>query len=186
MSNAQKEYTPRLLAESTSTFHINAPTADIDITDWLFNVDELEYINCTPASKAHLSAGLTHAPDGKRMSINVEDVGGALVIEHYNEVISERLHCRVQSISDLLIGREYTTTRVIWELIANHKEGDHHEFVNNVWVHTTPHYDAFLDSHSIPYEAARQGFQQALDAHNAEETPNFAAAIERKALKKSK
>ena len=186
MSNAQTEYTPRLLAESTSTFHIDAPTADIDITDWLFNVDELEYINCTPVSKAHLSAGLTHASDGKRMSINVEDVGGALVIEHYNEVISEKLHCRVQSISDLLIGRDYTTTHVIWELIANHKEGDHHEFVNNVWVHTTPQYDAFLDSHSIPYEAARQGFQQALEAHNAEETPNFAAAIERKALKKSK
>jgi hypothetical protein len=186
VSNAQTEYTPRLLAESTSTFHIDSPTADIDITDWLFNVDELEYINCTPVSKAHLSAGLTHAPDGKRMSINVEDVGGALVIEHYNEVISEKLHCRVQSISDLLIGRDYTTTHVIWELIANHKEGDHHEFVNNVWVHTTPQYDAFLDSHSIPYEAARQGFQQALEAHNAEETPNFAAAIERKALKKSK
>lgn len=186
MSNAQTEYTPRLLAESTSTFHIDAPTADIDITDWLFNVDELEYINCTPVSKAHLSAGLTHAPDGKRMSINVEDVGGALVIEHYNEVISEKHHCRVQSISDLLVGREYTTTHVIWELIANHKEGDHHEFVNKVWVHTTPQYDAFLDSHSIPYEAARQGFQQALEAHNAEETPNFAAAIERKALKKSK
>lgn len=50
MSNEQKEYTPRLLAESTSTFHIDAPTADIDITDWLFNVDELEYINCTPVS----------------------------------------------------------------------------------------------------------------------------------------
>ena len=87
LSNEEKEYTPRLLAESTSKFHINAPTADIDITDWLFNVDELEYINCTPVSRAHLSAGLTHAPDGRRISINIEDVGGALTIEHYNEVI---------------------------------------------------------------------------------------------------
>ena len=185
-SDEQKEYTPRLLAESTSKFHINAPTADIDITDWLFNVDELEYINCTPVSRAHLSAGLTHAPNGKRMSINIEDVGGALVVEHYNEVISEKLQCRVQSISDLLIGREYTTTHVIWELLANHTEGNHHEFVNNIWVHTTPQYDAYLNSHRIPYEVARHGLQQALDAHSAEETPYFAAGIENRALKKSK
>jgi hypothetical protein len=133
-----------------------------------------------------LAAGLTHAPDGKRISINVEDVGGALVIEYCNEVISEKLHCRVQSMSDLIIGREYTNTRVIWELIANHKEGTHHEFVNNVWVYTTPQYDAYLASHGIPYDVARQGFQQALEAHNAEETPHFAAAIEKKALRKRK
>ena len=62
--------------------------------------------------------------------------------------------------------------------------GNHHEFVNNVWVHTTPQYDEFISSHQIPYEVARDGFQQALAAHNAEETPHFAAAIERKALKK--
>lgn len=183
MSQDREQHTPRILAESSASSPINAPTADIDVTDWLFNIDELEYVNCTPKSRAHLTAGFTHAPDGKRMSINVEDVGGALVIEHYNEVICEKLHCRVQSISDLLIGREYTTTHVIWELIVVHKEGDHHELTNNVWVHTTPKYDAFLDSHNIPYEVARQGFQQSLDAHNAEETPNFAASIKRKALR---
>jgi hypothetical protein len=55
-----------------------------------------------------------------------------------------------------------------------------------VWVHTTPQYDAYLDSQRIPYEVARHGFQQALDAHNSEETPYFATSIENKALKKSK
>lgn len=186
MSNEQKEYTPRLLAESTSKFHINAPTANIDITDWIFNVDDLEYVACTPVSKAHLSAGFTHSPDGKRRSINVEDVGGALIVEHYDEVIGEKLHCRLQSVSDLLIGREYTTAHVIWELIAVPKGGNQHEFINNVWVHTTAQYDAYIDSHRIPYEVARHAFQQAVDAHNAEETPYFAAAIEAKALKKKK
>jgi len=94
MSNqetALKAFTPRLLAESTSKFHVDAPTADIDVTDWLFNIDDLEYINCTPHSKAHLAAGFTHSPDGKRMSINVEDIGGALIVEHYHEAISENL-----------------------------------------------------------------------------------------------
>jgi len=109
MSNqetALKAFTPRLLAESTSKFYVDAPTEDIDVTDWLFNIDDLEYINCTPHSKAHLAAGFTHSPDGKRMSINVEDIGGALIVQHYHEAICEKLHCRIVSTSDLLIGRE--------------------------------------------------------------------------------
>jgi hypothetical protein len=76
-ANATQAFTPRLLVQSSAKFHINAPTSAIDITDWLFNVDDAEYIDCTPQSRSHLSAGLTHAPNGKRMSINVEDVGGA-------------------------------------------------------------------------------------------------------------
>ncbi|MCU1258570.1 MAG: hypothetical protein JWO80_1455 [Bryobacterales bacterium] len=180
------DFTPRLLVQSTAKFHIDAPTADIDVTDWLFNVDELEYINCTPYSKAHLSAGLTHSPDGKRMSINVEDVGGALIVEHYHEGISEKLHCRVVSTSDLLIGREYTTAHVIWELIATPVNGVHHEFVNNVWVHTTEKFEQYMEAHGAPYEGVRQNFQTAVDAHNAEETPFFAAAIERKARSRKK
>jgi frataxin-like iron-binding protein CyaY len=179
-----KEFTPRLLAQSTAKFHINAPTTEIDVTDWLFNVDELEYINCTPHSRAHLSAGFTRSPDGKRMSINVEDVAGALVVEHYREAISEKLHCRVVSISDLLIGREYTTAHIIWELIATPVDGVHHEFVNNVWVHTTEKFEQYMEAHKVPYEEVRRNFQTAVGAHNAEETPFFAAAIERKALKK--
>src|SRR4030081_1483954 len=73
------QFTRRLLAQSSVKSSITAPVSSIDITEWLFNVDEQEYINCTPKSKAHLSAGFTHAPDGKRMSINVEDVSGAPV-----------------------------------------------------------------------------------------------------------
>lgn len=92
-------FTPRLLAHSTFKSKIVAPTADIDITDWLLNIDELEYNTCTPRSKAHITAGFTHAPDGKRLSINVEFVAGALIVEHYVEDISEKLRCRVQSTS---------------------------------------------------------------------------------------
>jgi hypothetical protein len=169
MSNqetALKDFTPRLLAERTSKFHVNAPKADIDVTDWLFNVDELEYINGTPHSKAHLAAGFTHSPVGKRMSINVEDIGGALIIEHYHESIREKLHCRVVSTSDLLIGREYTTADVIWELIAAPVDGTHHEFVINVWVHTTEKFEQYIEAHGTSYEEVRHNFQTALEAHN--------------------
>ncbi len=183
-SQSNGSFEPRLLAQSTSEFHINAPTADIDITDWLFNVGDLEYIDCTPRSRSHLSAGFTRAPDGKRMSINVEDVGGALIVEHYVEDVSEKLHCRVQSTSDLLFGREYTTAHVTWELIATPEAGRRHKFTNNVWIHTTEKFEQYMEAHRIAYEEARHNFQQAVDAHNAEETPFFAAGIERKALSK--
>ncbi len=174
----------RILAECTAKFEINAPSEKIDVTDWLYTLGDLEYINCTPRSRAHLSAGFTHTPDGRRMSINVEDIGGALIVEHYIEDISEKLHCRVKSVYTLLMNNVFTTVHVIWELIAEHKEGDYHEFTDNVWVHTTKEFEEFLVSQKIPYEEARKNFQAGVDAHNAEEAPEFAASIQRLALKK--
>jgi hypothetical protein len=179
-------FTPRLLAHSTFKSKIVAPTADIDITDWLFNIDELEYNNCTPRSKAHITAGFTHAPDGKRLSINVEFVAGALIVEHYVEDISEKLRCRVQSTSTLLINGDFTMAHVIWELIAERKEGDDHAFSNNVWVHTTKEFEEYMTTHRIPYEQARNSWQTAVDQHDEEETPEFAASIQRKALRQRK
>ena len=179
-------FKPRLLAESSAKFHINAPTADIDITDWVFHCGDQEYIDCTPVSHAHLSAGFTTSPDGKPMSLNTEYIGGSLICEHYNQVIGEKLHCRLESISDNLIGGVFTTTHVIWELIAKHVDGDHHEFTNNVWVHTTEKFEQYIEALRIPYETARHNYQTSVEAHNQEETPYFAAAIERKALRKKK
>ncbi len=43
-----------------------------------------------------------------------------------------------------------------------------------------------MESHRLRYEDARHNFQMAVDAHNAEETPFFAAGIERKALAKKR
>ncbi|BBX61771.1 hypothetical protein MSAS_09450 [Mycobacterium saskatchewanense] len=183
LDESRPPFERRILCESSAKFTINAPSSLIDITDWLYTLGDQEYINCTPRSKAHLAAGTTTTPDGRRMSINVEDIGGVLIVEHYVEDISEKLHCRVHSISDNLVGREYTATEVVWELIAEPKGDDYHEFTNNVWVWTTPSYDRYLDAHRMPYEDARHDYQRAVELHNAEETPFFAASIERRALR---
>ena len=181
----QDDFTPRLLAQSTVKAEIVAPTDQIDITDWLFHIDEFEYNNCTPKSKAHISAGFTHAPDGKMMSINVEFVAGALFVQHYVEDISERLHCRVKSTSTLLINNVFTTVFVTWELIVEPKGGDRHAFANNVWVRTTKEFEAFMKAQNIPYEELQKNVQAGVDGHNAEEAPEFAASIQRMALKKA-
>jgi hypothetical protein len=179
------EFEPRLLAQSTVKSKIVAPTSAIDVTDWLFHIDEREYNNCTPKSKAHIAAGFTHAPDGKMMSINVEYIAGALFVQHYVEDVSERLRCRVKSTSTLLMNNAFTRVSVVWEVVTQPIQGDVHELSNNVWIHTTKEFEEFLEAAHIPYEEIRKGVQAAVDGHNAEEAPQFAASIQRKALKES-
>ncbi len=65
------------IVDSSFTAIVNAPLDKIDIPAWCFNLSEREYQVSSPAS--HIAAGLTTAPDGKRMSINVEIIGGSLM-----------------------------------------------------------------------------------------------------------
>ena len=50
------------------------------------------------------------------MSLNVEEIGGSLVVEHYVEDISEKQHCRVISTSDVFVQGSRTTVHVVWDL----------------------------------------------------------------------
>ncbi len=184
-TQAANEFTPRPLARSSVKSKIVAPISTIDVTDWLFHIDEHEYNNCTPQSKAHISAGFTHAPDGNMMSINVEFIAGALFVQHYVEDVSEKLRCRVKSTSTLLMNNAFTKVGVVWDVVVAPTQGDVHELSNNVWIHTTPEFEAFLDAAKIPYEEIRKGVRAAVDGHNAEEAPQFAASIQRNALEDS-
>jgi hypothetical protein len=55
----------------------------------VFSLPEREYQGCSPA---HVSPGFTTALDGKRMSINVELIGGSLVVQHYVETLGRKDH----------------------------------------------------------------------------------------------
>ena len=79
------------LVNSSFSAIVNAPIEKIDIHTWCFSLPEAEYQSCSPA---HVSAGVTTAPDGRRMSINVEILGGSPMVQHYVEEISERDHLR--------------------------------------------------------------------------------------------
>jgi hypothetical protein len=59
----------------------------VDIPEWLFNLSDLEYQKC---SVAHIACGSSRTADGRRMSLNVEEVG-SLVVQHYVEDIAEKL-----------------------------------------------------------------------------------------------
>ena len=101
------------LVESSVSAIIHAPIEHVDIPTWCFSLPESEYQACSPA---HYSAGTTTAPDGRRMSINVEVIGGSLIVQPYVEEIGRPDHLRVVSDSDVFTLTLRTKIAVIWDL----------------------------------------------------------------------
>lgn len=168
------------ISESSFTAVVNAPIEKVDIAEWLFNLPDAEYQRCSPA---HIAAGTSRTEDGKRMSLNVEMIGGSIVVQHYVEDIAEKNHCRVISISDVFSPNGRTKVQVVWELSVKAIDEKSCEFTNHVHGDATPEFHAFLDQHGLPYESAKQARQLASTAHNRIETPLFAKSIERHALR---
>ena len=75
-----------ILVKSSFSATINAPVEKVDIPSWCFTLPESEYQACSPA---HISAGSTTTPDRRRMSINVEVIGGILVAHHDVEDLAQ-------------------------------------------------------------------------------------------------
>jgi hypothetical protein len=169
----------RTLSLSTVTATINAPIEKVNIADWLLHLPDAEYQRC---AHAHIAAGTTTADDGRVMSINVETIGDAFVVQHHVAEIHEPQLCRMASISDSVSPAGRTRLQVIWELSAKKTDDQTCEFTNHIHSSAIEETLAFFDTHGIPFERAREARQQASHAHNLEETPNFAKSIERKAL----
>ncbi len=158
----------RLIVRSSAKAIINAPIDKIDIPEWLFALTDEEYQRC---SGAHIAAGATRTPDGsKRIEINVEKVGPGLMVQHWTEDIAEKQHCRLVSLSDMFVQQERTKMQLTWDT------------TDTISVFETDEYLAFVKKSGASPEQMRDETQRALDAHNAEETPNFAKSIERRVL----
>jgi hypothetical protein len=167
------------IVDSSFSAVINAPIETVDIPKWCFNLPEKEYQGCSPA---HIAAGFTTAPDGTRMSINVETIGGSLMVQHYLETLGEKDHLILDSDSDVFTPNGRVTIHVTWELSVKKVDANHCEFTNRVRSYATDEMMAFLDRQGIPFELFRTQRQPMSIAHNKGETPLFAASIERAAL----
>lgn len=168
------------IVSSSFTAIINAPIGSIDIPTWCFTLSEEEYQGCSPA---HIAAGFTTAPDGKRMSINVEIIGGSLMVQHYVETLGEKDHLILESISDVFTPTGRTTIHVHWELSVKALNSRTCEFTNHVRTRVTEDFMKFIDRQGIPLDVFRSQRQPMSIAHNKGETPFFAASIERAALR---
>ena len=171
----------RTLSLSTVTHVINAPLEKVDIADWLFNLPDAEYQRCSPV---HIAAGHTTSDDGRPMSINVETIGEALMVQHFVAEVSEPHFCRLISVSDAITRRGRTKVHLKWELSTKKIDNDTCEYSNHIHATATDEFLTFIDKNGITFEQARLARQQASDSHNREETPNFAKSIERRSMSK--
>ena len=167
------------LVESSFSATIDAPIEQVDIPSWCFSLPESEYQACSPA---HCSAGATTAPDGRRMSINVEILGGSLMVQHYVEEIGQPDHLRLVSTSDVFTPTGRTKVGVIWDLKVRKLDDKTCQFTNTVHSSATPELVDFLGKQGIPWEVFKAARKPVSEAHNRQETPLFAKSIERHAL----
>ena len=173
----------KILSQSAYSHEIDVPIEKIDIPDWLFNLPEAEYKRCCPPD--HVSCGTTSTDDGTRMSINVEQIGTALVIQHYVAEEAKPTYCKMNSISDVYSKAGRTQVNVIWELIAEPLDGRRTRYTNRVTCHPTDAFMAFIAENGQTFEQAAAARQGAGGDHNHRETPLFAESIARKALAKN-
>jgi hypothetical protein len=175
--------TEMVLVRSEQSATIHAPIGQVDIADWLLHLPDAEYQRCAPPD--HIAAGSTISDDGRPMSINVEQIGGSLMVQHYVAEIHQPHHCRMVSLSDLQTPAGWTKIQVIWDLSVAEIDPGTCRYTNRVVSHPT---QAFLDT----LTAASQAFQNvatdrqaATEDHNRRETALYASSIERKALARS-
>ncbi len=171
-----------ILSQSAYSAEIDVPFEKIDIADWLFTLPEAEYLRC--CAPDHIAAGVTWTDDGRRMSINVEQIGSGLVVQHYVAEVAEAAYCRMNSISDVFTANGRTQVNVVWELIAEKIDENRTRYTNRVTAHPTDAFMTFLEEHGVTYEDATAARQAAGGDHNRRETPLFAASIARRALAK--
>jgi len=167
------------LVNSSFSAIVNAPIEKVDIPTWCFSLPEAEYQACSPA---HCFAGVTTAPDGRRMSINVEVLGGSPMVQHYVEDVSTPDHLRLVSNSAVFTPTGRIKVGVIWDLSVKKIDDHSCEFTNAVHSSATPELLEFLARQGIPWEVFTAARKPISEAHNRQETPLFAKSIERHAL----
>jgi hypothetical protein len=117
------------------------------------------------------------------MSINVEVLGGSMIVQHYVEEVGQSDHLRLVSTSDVFTPTGRTKIRVIWDLAVRRIDDKTCEFTNTVQSCATPELMDFLGKQGIPLEVFRGARKPVSEAHNRQETPLFARSIERHALR---
>ncbi|WP_329038488.1 hypothetical protein OIE71_32700 [Streptomyces sp. NBC_01725] len=172
--------TDMLLVRSEQTATVHAPIEKVDIADWLLNIPDAEYQRCAPPD--HIAAGYTTTDDGRPMSINVEEVGGTLLVQHYVGEILEPHHCRMVSLTDAQTPLGWTKIQVIWDLSARKSGADTCQYVNRVESYPTSGFLDILATADQTFEQAAAERQASTDDHNRRETALYAVSIGHKAL----
>jgi hypothetical protein len=111
---------------------IEAHKDNFDLHHWVFNLSDSDYQN---TARGHIAAGASTHIDGTRTSVNVESVGGNLLVQHYVAEVGEKDYVRMVSYSDLwLMKLIHVVVKVTWEMRLIHVSENQCAFRNTVTV----------------------------------------------------
>ena len=65
---------------------IDAPKEAFNLHDWVFTLSDKDY---QTTARGHIGAGSSIHTDGTQTSVNVESVGGNLLVQHYVAEVKE-------------------------------------------------------------------------------------------------
>ncbi|TPK96935.1 hypothetical protein FJ934_08260 [Mesorhizobium sp. B2-4-12] len=136
--------------EMTGTTIVEASIDKIDLAQWFHGPVE-PHGRSTPA----LASGSMAAPDGKPMSVQVELIGGSLIMQYYVETNARKDNLVLESHSDLFTSQGPTSIHIRWEVSVTALEGGRSKLTNRVQSRTSQAFMAFLDRQGIEIEAFR-------------------------------
>jgi hypothetical protein len=122
---------------------MHVPLEKVNIADWLLTLPDAEYQRC---SHAHIAAGTSTTDDGRTMSIHVETIGDALIVQHYVAEVKEPALCRMVSISDAINKNGRTKVKVEWALSARKIDDQTTEYTNYIHASATDEFMVFIRS----------------------------------------
>lgn len=153
---------------------VQAPLDSVDLSAWVFHLTSDEYARCAPAHHGSVQTVLT---GGDRVFVSVETIVGSMMVHSYVEEIVSRNRTRLISYNSQLWmtpGR-LATMKVTWESRLEPALNQVCKLNCEILVETS-------DTALIAAVARSQPMaSEALRAHCATETQNFAADIARKA-----
>jgi uncharacterized protein YndB with AHSA1/START domain len=183
-ADGDRVLTDRKLSESAYEHVIDVPFEQVDIAGWLFSLPNAEYERC--CAPDHIACGYTTTDDGRPMSINVERIGGALIIQQYVAQVHRPDRCEMVSISDVFPPTGgHTKTQVNWTLSVEDLGDGRSTYTNSVVAYATQDFIDFLAETGGTFEAAAAARQASSGDHNRRETPLFAESIARWSLAKA-
>ena len=158
----------------TAHVTLNVPSDEIDLEAWLFWLSDADYQAC---AKGHHGAGAFADEHGRGM-VNVESIGGHLIVQHYRCVRADRSYVEMHSPASrvYLLHLVPVAAGVRWTLEVKPTSASTSDFACTVQVDLPPVL-ALLGRLSL--------LGHFLGRHVDEEARGFAANIARKHITRS-
>ena len=154
---------------------INAPKEAFNLHDWVFTLSDKDYQS---TSRGHIAAGSSIHTDKTQTSVNVESVGGNLLVQHYVAEVKQPDYVKMVSQSDLwMLKLIHVVVKVTWEMRLISVSENECKFQNTVLVEHPNFIMKIITTLGLAGYFVRK--------HNEEETPLFAQNLYERTFKEN-